>query len=103
MLQSDSMSVSVIRRDDHDRALWTYPTPRHHSPIESHKTTQFHYVTKSAGLVHNHPSGSPEPSRQDIEVTRQIADAGKRLNIAVHDHIIIGAQGHVSMRAKGLL
>ena len=54
-------------------------------------------------LVHNHPSGSPEPSRQDIDVTRQIIEAGKRLNIGVHDHIIIGAQGHVSMRAKGLL
>src|SRR3546814_2091184 len=44
-------------------------------------------------LVHNHPSGSPEPSRQDIEITRQIAEAGKRLNIAVHDHTIIGTQG----------
>ena len=54
-------------------------------------------------LVHNHPSGSPEPSRQDIEITRQIAEAGKRLNIAVHDHIIIGAQGHSSLRSKGLL
>ena len=54
-------------------------------------------------LVHNHPSGSPEPSRQDIEVTRQIVDAGKRLNISVHDHIIIGSHGHSSMRAKGLL
>ncbi|MDI1297064.1 MAG: DNA repair protein RadC [bacterium] len=54
-------------------------------------------------LVHNHPSGSPEPSRQDIEVTRQIVEAGKRLSIAVHDHIIIGAQGHSSMRAMGLL
>jgi DNA repair protein RadC len=54
-------------------------------------------------LVHNHPSGSPEPSRQDIEITRQIAEAGKRLNIAVHDHIIIGTQGHSSLRAKGLI
>ena len=54
-------------------------------------------------LVHNHPSGSPEPSRQDVDVTRQIIDAGKRLGISVHDHIIIGAQGHVSLRAKGLL
>jgi DNA repair protein RadC len=54
-------------------------------------------------LVHNHPSGSPEPSRQDIDITRQIIDAGKRLGIAVHDHVIIGAQGHVSLRAKGLL
>lgn len=54
-------------------------------------------------LVHNHPSGSPEPSRQDIDLTRQIMDAGKRLDIAVHDHIIIGAEGHSSMRAMGLL
>lgn len=54
-------------------------------------------------LIHNHPSGSPEPSRQDIEITRQIIDAGKRLGIAVHDHVIIAAQGHVSLRAKGLL
>jgi DNA repair protein RadC len=54
-------------------------------------------------LVHNHPSGSPEPSRQDIEITRQIAEAGKRLSIAVHDHIIIGSQGHSSLRAMGLL
>ena len=54
-------------------------------------------------LVHNHPSGSPEPSRQDIENTRQIAEAGKRLSIAVHDHIIIGSQGHSSLRAMGLL
>ncbi|MGC4251471.1 MAG: DNA repair protein RadC [Sphingobium sp.] len=54
-------------------------------------------------LVHNHPSGSPEPSRQDIDVTRQIVEAGKRLNISVHDHIIIGSHGHSSMRAKGLL
>lgn len=54
-------------------------------------------------LVHNHPSGDPAPSRADINLTREIADAGKRLGIAVHDHVIIGAQGHSSMRAMGLL
>ncbi len=54
-------------------------------------------------LVHNHPSGDPAPSRADIELTRQIAEAAKRLGIAVHDHIIIGATGHVSLRAKGLI
>jgi len=54
-------------------------------------------------LVHNHPSGSPQPSRQDIEVTRHIVAAGKSLGIAVHDHVIIGSDGHSSMRAKGLL
>lgn len=54
-------------------------------------------------LVHNHPSGDPQPSRADIELTRRIADAAKRLDIAVHDHIIIGAKGHASLRAMGLL
>jgi DNA repair protein RadC len=54
-------------------------------------------------LVHNHPSGDPSPSRADIEITRQVAEAGKRLGIAVHDHIIMGAEGHVSLRAQGLI
>ena len=54
-------------------------------------------------LVHNHPSGDPAPSRADIALTRDIADAGKKLGISVHDHIIIGANGHSSMRGLGLL
>jgi DNA repair protein RadC len=54
-------------------------------------------------LVHNHPSGDPQPSRADIALTRDIVQAGKPLGISVHDHIIIGAKGHSSMRAMGLL
>jgi DNA repair protein RadC len=54
-------------------------------------------------LVHNHPSGDPAPSRADITLTRDIIDAGKRLNVAVHDHVIIGATGHSSMKALGLI
>jgi DNA repair protein RadC len=54
-------------------------------------------------LVHNHPSGDPSPSRADIDITRAVAEAGKRLNIALHDHIIIGSEGHTSLRAKGLI
>lgn len=54
-------------------------------------------------LVHNHPSGDPSPSRADIELTRNIVEAGKRLGIAVHDHIVIGTGGHVSLRAQGLM
>ncbi|MEI2301006.1 RadC family protein [Ensifer sp. MJa1] len=51
-------------------------------------------------LVHNHPSGDPTPSRADIDMTKLIAEAAKPLGIAVHDHIIIGKDGHVSL--KGL-
>jgi len=54
-------------------------------------------------LVHNHPSGSPEPSRADIQITQRIAEAGRLLNITVHDHVIIGRHGHVSLRAQGLI
>ena len=54
-------------------------------------------------LVHNHPSGSPQPSRQDLEVTRNIAEAGRQLGITVHDHIIIGSEGPASLRSMGLL
>lgn len=54
-------------------------------------------------LVHNHPSGDPSPSRADIELTRNVAEAGKRLGIALHDHIIIGKTGHSSLRALGLV
>ncbi|MFC3214166.1 RadC family protein [Novosphingobium panipatense] len=54
-------------------------------------------------LVHNHPSGSPQPSRADIDITNRIAEAGRLLGVAVHDHVIIGREGHVSLRAKGLI
>ncbi len=54
-------------------------------------------------LVHNHPSGDPSPSRADIDITRQVAEAGKRLGIAVHDHIILGREGHASLRGQGLI
>lgn len=54
-------------------------------------------------LVHNHPTGDPTPSRIDIEMTKQIADAAKPLGITVHDHIVIGRDGHSSFRALRLL
>ena len=54
-------------------------------------------------LVHNHPSGDPAPSKQDISVTRDIAHALKPLGIALHDHVIIGRDGHLSMRSQGLV
>jgi DNA repair protein RadC len=54
-------------------------------------------------LVHNHPSGSPEPSRADIHITQRIVEAGRHLGITVHDHVIVGREGHVSLKAKGLI
>lgn len=54
-------------------------------------------------LVHNHPSGDPTPSRADIEMTKQILNAAKPLGITVHDHIVIGRDGHASFRALRLI
>lgn len=54
-------------------------------------------------LVHNHPSGDPKPSAQDIEITRQIVAAAKALDVRVHDHLVIGRNGVASFKSLGLL
>ena len=54
-------------------------------------------------LVHNHPSGDPTPSRADIQMTLQIIEAGKPLGIEVHDHIVMGRDGHASLKGLGLV
>jgi DNA repair protein RadC len=54
-------------------------------------------------LAHNHPSGDPKPSRDDIEITGRIAAAGQHLGVIVHDHVIIGTRGHSSLKSLGLL
>ena len=54
-------------------------------------------------LVHNHPSGDPKPSRDDIEMTKEIRKAAEALGISIHDHLVIGRKGHASFRSLGLL
>jgi DNA repair protein RadC len=54
-------------------------------------------------IVHNHPSGDPTPSSQDIRLTRDLVEAGRHMKVTVHDHVIVGAQGRTSMRAAGLI
>jgi len=53
-------------------------------------------------VVHNHPSGDPTPSPEDVVVTRQIIEAGQLLDIDVLDHLVIGSGRFVSMRERGL-
>ncbi len=53
--------------------------------------------------MHNHPSGDPTPSRADIEMTKQIVAATKPLGVLVHDHVIVGKQGHASLKGLGLI
>jgi DNA repair protein RadC len=54
-------------------------------------------------LAHNHPSGDPKPSGEDIRVTRLVAAAGGALDIKLHDHVIVARSGWISFRAAGYL
>lgn len=71
-------------------------------PREVFKTA----VKKSAAsmiLVHNHPSGDPTPSQEDIEITRRLMEAGKIMGIEILDHVIIGEVNYCSLKARGLI
>ncbi len=54
-------------------------------------------------LIHNHPSGIPDPSPADIDMTRKIEEAGEPLGIRLHDHIIVAREGTFSMRSEGII
>ncbi|MDD2510172.1 MAG: DNA repair protein RadC [Syntrophomonas sp.] len=63
-------------------------------------------VKKSAAsmiLVHNHPSGDPTPSQEDIEITRRLIEAGRIMGIEILDHVIIGEVNYCSLKARGLI
>jgi DNA repair protein RadC len=54
-------------------------------------------------LVHNHPSGDPEPSEEDLSITKRLVQAGELLGITVLDHVIVAGRGVVSLRARQML
>jgi DNA repair protein RadC len=54
-------------------------------------------------IVHNHPSGDPSPSQQDIRLTKELVEAGRHMKIMVHDHVIVGSQGRSSLKSMGLI
>ena len=54
-------------------------------------------------FVHNHPSGDPTPSQDDLKITAQLVDAGQMIDIKVLDHIIIGRKSFTSLAGKGLI
>lgn len=71
--------------------------------MKSQKMAQFHDVINLPWLIHNHPSGDPTPSRDDITMTKAIQLACEALRITVHDHVVIGGGRWVSFRQEGLL
>lgn len=64
--------------------------------------TALRWSASAVILVHNHPSGDPAPSRQDIEFTRRVAEALAMIDIALHDHVVVGRDRVLSMRACGM-
>ncbi|MGI6852998.1 RadC family protein [Mesorhizobium sp. 1B3] len=76
-----------------------------HTPVYPREVVRRALELSASALIlaHNHPSGDPTPSRADIEMTKTIIDTAKPLGIAVHDHVIIGKNGHVSMKGLQLI
>ncbi len=76
-----------------------------HSPVHPREVYADAITDRAASVIfiHNHPSGNPEPSGQDISITRQLIEAGSILGITVLDHIIVGKRGHVSLKGRGLI
>ena len=93
----------MISRDRHARSSRTAPNPRNHLGRLSELDHINQYVMRTIWMVHNHPSGDPTPSRADIDMTQLIISTAKPLGITVHDHIIIGKNGNVSMKGLRLI
>lgn len=76
-----------------------------HTPVYPREVIKRALELSSTALIlfHNHPSGDASPSRADIDMTKLIISTASSLNITVHDHIIIGKAGHISMRGMGLI
>lgn len=76
-----------------------------HTPVYPREVVKRALDLNASGIimVHNHPSGDPTPSRADIDMTRLVHDAARAMGIVLHDHLVIGRDGHVSFRSLGLL
>ncbi|WP_292060132.1 RadC family protein [Brevundimonas sp. UBA5936] len=74
-----------------------------HAPVYPREVVRRALEVSAASiiLVHNHPSGDPEPSRADIEMTRKVVEAAKVFDIQVHDHLVVGRDGTASLRSLG--
>jgi DNA repair protein RadC len=76
-----------------------------HAPVYPREVMRRALEVSAASLilVHNHPSGDPTPSAADAEMTRQIVNAARTLNITVHDHLVVGRDGVASFKGLGLM
>ena len=81
----------------------TDPNYRHLLNRHIEKRPEIQHFSKLRGTFHNHPSGDPTPSRADIDMTKTIVETARPLGITVHDHIIIGKDGHASLKGLRLM
>jgi DNA repair protein RadC len=100
--------VRVLYLDTRNRLLADEAQSRgtvNHTPVYPREVVRRALELQATAilLVHNHPSGDPSPSRDDIEMTREVARAAAALEIVLHDHIIVGNGAHLSFRQQGLL
>ena len=86
-----------------DELLWTGTVDESAVHVREIMSRAVHLGATAIIVVHNHPSGDPSPSQQDIRLTRDIVEAGRHMKVTLHDHVIIGAKGHRSLRAEGLI
>ena len=75
------------------------------SIVEPRQVFKTAILANAAAIIclHNHPSGNPEPSREDIRITRQLVEAGKLMGVPVHDHLIIAGATYTSLAERGLM
>jgi DNA repair protein RadC len=74
-----------------------------HTPVYPRELVKRALKLSAMILVHNHPSADPTPSRADVQMTQAIIEVARPLGIAVHDHIIVGKDGHASLKALKLI
>jgi hypothetical protein len=93
----------MIKRDPPVGSLATYPNCRHQYLDRGSILALNQLFGPKRSVVHNHPSGDPTPSRADIQMTQSICEVARSLGIAVHDHIIVGKEGHASFKGLKLI
>ena len=98
-LQQVRSSVALWGKAD----TFTAPNPRPLLVAMIGNISRYQYGNAGRRLVHNHPSGDPTPSHADIQMTQAIVTVAKPLGIAVHDHIIVGKEGHASLKGLKLI
>ena len=103
VIEKDSQRPEVSHGEDHEWQFLTAPNARPQRSSGELETQQFQRGRSPHWLVHNHPSGDPTPSQADIQMTQQIVAVAGPLGIAVHDHIIVGKEGHASLKGLKLM